>query len=130
MTKVYNRKTKQIIEVPQYSEGKLKFLYNNPFGRILLRFISGHTIRVSMHGLILAQPVSAKLLRLLPNTESMSIILSDIIPLPISFHGKKNVISVKQKRLSFLQPTPNYYIIQSIKGRLLKSKILPIQSKT
>ena len=43
MTKVYNRKTKQIIEVPQYSEGKLKFLYNNPFGRILLRFISGHT---------------------------------------------------------------------------------------
>ena len=42
MTKVYDRSTKEISEIEQYGGGKLKFLYGNSVGRILLRFISGH----------------------------------------------------------------------------------------
>ena len=42
MTRVYDRKTRKVTEVPQYGGGGLNFLYNNPFGRVILRFVSGH----------------------------------------------------------------------------------------
>lgn len=42
MTRVYDRKTKQISELPQYGEGKLKFLYGTPVGRIFLKFAVSH----------------------------------------------------------------------------------------
>ena len=42
MTKVYDRKTGEVSEVAQYGGAGLKFLYGNPFGRILLRFVIGH----------------------------------------------------------------------------------------
>lgn len=42
MTRIYNRKTQTIDNIPQYGEKPLKFLYNNPVGRILLRIITGH----------------------------------------------------------------------------------------
>lgn len=42
MTKIYNRITKQTTSVEQYGAQKLKFLYENPFGRVLLKVASGH----------------------------------------------------------------------------------------
>lgn len=42
MTRIYNRKTQTIDSVPQYGEKSLKFLYNNPVGRILLKVVAGH----------------------------------------------------------------------------------------
>lgn len=42
MTRVYNRQTKIVSSIPQYGEAKLKFLYNTPVGRFLLKFIAGH----------------------------------------------------------------------------------------
>lgn len=42
MTRIYNRKTQTIGSIPQYGEQKLKFLYNTPVGRFLLKFAAGH----------------------------------------------------------------------------------------
>ncbi len=42
MTEVYDRKTGNVSQVAQYGGAGLKFLYGNPLGRILLRFVSGH----------------------------------------------------------------------------------------
>lgn len=42
MTKVFDRETGEVSEVAQYGGAGLKFLYGNPFGRVLLRFVSGH----------------------------------------------------------------------------------------
>ena len=42
MTKLYNRKNKTFRDDYQYGEKALKFLYNNPVGRITLRLLSGH----------------------------------------------------------------------------------------
>ena len=44
MTRTYDRRTKQIFEVPQYGEGKLRFLYGTPFGRIFLRLATSHLV--------------------------------------------------------------------------------------
>jgi phosphatidylserine decarboxylase len=42
MTRVYDRKTQQISEVPQYGEDKLKRLYGSKSGRLKLRIATGH----------------------------------------------------------------------------------------
>lgn len=42
MTKLYDRKTKTLVEEKVYGKQKLEFLYNNPFGRVLLRIAYGH----------------------------------------------------------------------------------------
>ncbi len=42
MTKVYNRQTQTICELPQYGEKLLKFLYKTAVGRFLLKIIAGH----------------------------------------------------------------------------------------
>ena len=42
MTKVYNRQTQTICELPQYGEKPLKFLYKTAVGRFLLKIIAGH----------------------------------------------------------------------------------------
>ena len=39
MGKVYNRKTNEIIEESQYKNNSLLFLYNNPFGRLILKVL-------------------------------------------------------------------------------------------
>ena len=42
MTRIYNRKTQTIDNVPQYGEKPLVFLYNNPVGRFLLKIVASH----------------------------------------------------------------------------------------
>jgi phosphatidylserine decarboxylase len=37
--KIYNRQNKSYESVEQYGAGKLYFLYNNAFGRIILKFV-------------------------------------------------------------------------------------------
>ena len=42
MTKIYNRESKEFCDDSQYGSKGLDFLYNNLFGRIILKFISSH----------------------------------------------------------------------------------------
>ena len=42
MTRIYNRKTQTIDRIPQFGEKPLKFLYNNPVGRFLLKIAASH----------------------------------------------------------------------------------------
>jgi len=42
MIKLYDRKAKTLVEEKVYGKQKLEFLYNNPFGRVLLRVAYGH----------------------------------------------------------------------------------------
>ena len=59
MTKIYDRKTKQIQSIPQYGGSFLDFLYGNPFGRILLRLANSHLLS-NVYGLYAHSRLSHK----------------------------------------------------------------------
>ena len=59
MIKVYERATGTYKEVVQYGSGKLEFMYNNAFGRILLRLAISRLPSV-IYGKIKSSPGSAK----------------------------------------------------------------------
>ncbi len=57
--KIYDRCKKEYIETEQYGQGKLEFLYGNPFGRILLKIVvSPFTSKI--YGKYNSLPASAK----------------------------------------------------------------------
>jgi phosphatidylserine decarboxylase len=42
MTKLYDRKTKEVTDISQYGSAGLRFLYGNPLGRLFLKPLTGH----------------------------------------------------------------------------------------
>ncbi len=72
--KIYDRHKKEYIRTEQYGQGKLEFLYGNPFGRLLLKLvISPFTSR--LYGYYNSLPISAK--KISPFVEKYSISLDE-----------------------------------------------------
>ena len=72
--KIYDSHKKEYIRTEQYGQGKLEFLYGNPFGRLLLKLvISPFTSR--LYGYYNSLPISAK--KISPFVEKYSISLDE-----------------------------------------------------
>lgn len=128
MTRVYNRKTQTVDNIPQYGEKSLKFLYNNPVGRFLLKIVASHFCS-EINALYNRSPLSKKKIRPFAekhNIDTSKYSLEDFKSFSDFFTRKENTQTIARAKNELIAPADSkllYYRIDKALQITIKNTI-------